>query len=78
MGKLNFLYVNADLKIAITQFAASNYGQVQTNFNSTGQFQPIPQVHALTGSSSQSITTGPTLQSNGGGQPLVTTVMPSV
>ncbi|KAG2401372.1 Pre-mRNA-processing protein [Vigna angularis] len=58
-------------------FAAPTYGQVQTNFNSTGQFQPVPQVHALTGSSSQSITTGTTLQSNGGGQPLVPTVMPS-
>ncbi|KAL2561790.1 hypothetical protein GLYMA_20G135800v4 [Glycine max] len=56
-------------------FAPSTYGQVQANFNSTGQFQPVPQIHALTGSSSQSITTGATLQSNGG-QPLVTTVMP--
>ncbi|KAL5139935.1 Pre-mRNA-processing protein 40B [Glycine soja] len=57
-------------------FAPSAYGQVQTNFSSTGQFQPVPQIHALTGSSSQSITTGATLQSNGG-QPSVTTVMPS-
>ena len=70
--------MNADLKIAITQFAAPTYGQVQTNFNSAGQFQHVPQIHALTGSSSQSITTGTTLQSNGGGQPLITTVIPSV
>ncbi|RDX79377.1 Pre-mRNA-processing protein 40B, partial [Mucuna pruriens] len=57
-------------------FASSTYGQVQTNFNSTGQFQPVPQIHAITGSSSQSITTGATLQSNGG-QPSITTVMHS-
>ncbi|KAK7390989.1 hypothetical protein VNO78_19255 [Psophocarpus tetragonolobus] len=57
-------------------FASSTYGQVQTNFNSTGQFQPVPQIHALPVSSSQSITTGATPQSNGG-QPSVPTVMPS-
>ncbi|XP_027363511.1 pre-mRNA-processing protein 40A-like isoform X2 [Abrus precatorius] len=57
-------------------FASSTYGPVQTNFNSTSQFQPVPQMHPLTGSSSQSITSGTTLQSNGG-QPPVTTVMPS-
>ncbi|XP_020207674.1 pre-mRNA-processing protein 40A [Cajanus cajan] len=51
-------------------FAPSTYGQVQTNFNSTGQFQPVPQIHALTGSSSHSITTGATLQSNGGQPPV--------
>ena len=69
--------MNANLRVAFMQFAPSAYGQVQTNFSSTGQFQPVPQIHALTGSSSQSITTGATLQSNGG-QPSVTTVMPSV
>ncbi|KAK7343536.1 hypothetical protein VNO77_12340 [Canavalia gladiata] len=57
-------------------FAPSTYGQVQTNFSATSQFQPVPQTHSLTGPSSQNITSGMTLQNNGG-QPSVATVMPS-
>ncbi|XP_061355627.1 pre-mRNA-processing protein 40A-like [Gastrolobium bilobum] len=57
-------------------FASSCYGQVQNNFTSTSHYQPVPQMHALTGSSSQSITSGTTLQSNGE-QPPVSTVTPS-
>ncbi|XP_058769597.1 pre-mRNA-processing protein 40A-like isoform X2 [Vicia villosa] len=58
-------------------FAPSSYGQApQTNFNSTGQYQPVPQIQAPSGSLSQSITPGTTPQSNSE-QPTATTVMPS-
>ncbi|CAL5209808.1 unnamed protein product [Lathyrus oleraceus] len=58
-------------------FAPSSYGQApQTNFNSTSQYQPVPQIQAPAGSLSQSITPGTTPQSNGE-QPTATTVMPS-
>ncbi|GAU14967.1 hypothetical protein TSUD_47620 [Trifolium subterraneum] len=59
-------------------FAPPAYGQVpqQTNFNSNSQYQPVPQIQAPVGSSSQSITPGTTPQSNGA-QPTATTVMPS-
>ncbi|KAK7280237.1 hypothetical protein RJT34_25299 [Clitoria ternatea] len=57
-------------------FAPSTYGQVQPNFSSTNQFQPVPQTQSLPGSLSQSVTSGATIQTNGG-QPPVTTVMPS-
>ncbi|XP_019428118.1 PREDICTED: pre-mRNA-processing protein 40A-like isoform X1 [Lupinus angustifolius] len=56
-------------------FAPSSYGQMQTNFVSTGQYQSVPQVHAHTGSS-QSITSGTIIQSNGE-QPSVTNAMAS-
>ncbi|KAK7269941.1 hypothetical protein RIF29_22761 [Crotalaria pallida] len=58
-------------------FAPSSYGQVQTNFVSTGQYQPVPQIRAPSGSSSQSIISGTTIPSNGE-QPSVTTAMPTV
>lgn len=58
-------------------FASSSYGQApQNNFNSTSQYQPVPQIQPPAGSSSQSITPGTAPQSNGE-QPTVTTVMPS-
>lgn len=60
------------------QFASSSYGPApQNNFNSTGQYQPVPQIQPPAGSSSQSITPGTAPQSNGE-QPTVTTVMLSV
>ncbi|KAK2458461.1 pre-mRNA-processing protein 40A [Trifolium repens] len=58
-------------------FAPPPYGQApQANFNSTSQYQPVPQIQAPAGSSSQSITPGTTPQSNGA-QPTATSVMPS-
>ncbi|CAL0316327.1 unnamed protein product [Lupinus luteus] len=57
-------------------FAPSSYGQMQTNFVSTGQYQPAPPIHAHSGSSSQSINSGTTIQSSGE-QPSVTNAMVS-
>lgn len=60
------------------QFAPSSYGQAQQpNFISTSQYQPVPQIQAPSGSSSQSITPGTSHQSNGE-QPTVATFMHSV
>ncbi|CAL0300387.1 unnamed protein product [Lupinus luteus] len=52
-------------------FAPSSYGQMQTNFVSTGQYQSVPHT-----GSSQSITSGTFIQSNGE-QPSVTNAMAS-
>lgn len=50
---------------------------MQNNFNSAGQYQPVPQIQAPAASLSQSITPSATPQGKSE-QPTVTTVMPSV
>lgn len=77
VDKLNLHHISADIRIAFMQFTSSSYGQVQTNFSSTSQYQPVPQIQAPAGSSSQITTPGTTPQSNSE-QPTVTSVMPSV
>ena len=78
VDKLRLLYVvSTDLRIAFMQFAPSSYGQVHTNISSTSHYQPVAQIHAPTGSSSQSVTSGTILQSNGE-KPLATAVTHSV